>query len=1478
MSRPMKQPGAQARGAAAASLASTRPSRLQGVTVLRPKRLALLLGTLGLACAHAAPGSERGTMVDNSATFTAQPPRSSEREGREFDTLSPSALTVAERQVMLETPAPVTPPVTTVLLQDTLSGTNFESGRAVLLPEALARLDALADKVRGHQKIRFEIVGHTDTQRISARLKPTYPDNQALSEARALAVAAYLKHKLSLQANAFSTSGRGPTQPVASNDTPEGMAQNRRTEIRAWYEAPVVQADQPAPVQAPREVVRYSASDRCAMDAGPVQPFSISVDGVPLGQDSAQFEADRQRCVDVALEKSGIQVRYDPMQAAPALNAWSMAPAAVRGQAHRFANYTNYAFWLRRAELRLFVQGQDTRATPYAVVPVQLGAATEWSVPADAPDRLTYLLRVYDAGGRFDETQARDLPVLDRLPAGTQAVEGKLDGYGVNARGLNNIRVAGGSVTISGDQVAAGQRVFALGTQLPVDASGKFATRQILPAGPHTVEVSVRDADGLGTTFSRNLSIADRDWFYVAMADLTAGRNNTSGPIELVTGDDRLADRSTWIDGRGAFYLKGKIKGDTLLTASADTREQPLKDLFSNFSSKDPNYLLRRIDPDRYYPVYGDDSTISDDAPTMGKLYVRLERQDASVMWGNFRSAWTGTELTQFTRGLYGANLQWNSQASVATGDKASSVNVFAAEPGTLPAREEFRGTGGSLYYMRHQDITMGSERLWIEIRDRDSGMPLERRALVAAQDYEINYLQGRVMLRTPLASVAAARSLVQTASVNGNPAYLVASYEYVPGLQAVSGSVAGLRASHWFNDHVQLGLSGYRQGEDMSRQDLRGLDAMLRHSANTWIKAEAARSDGAAGTLFSSISGGYDFNTMSGGGQRADGRRVQAALDLKQIGAAGQLNAYWLDRDGGFSAPGQITANGEAQRQSGLDAAVPLSEHTEFALKADQRDSTLATARSAEAMLRYRVTPEWGLSAAVRRDTRESSYAVPTASPLLNQQGSRSDAIIRIDWRPAAEGDETVRAAQGSSSAAPAAAASSAAATSMAKAGAPRRDGGLALAAGIAATPVPGVRYRDWSLYGFVQQTLARDGTRARNDRAGVGASWQASSRLQLGAELSGGSGGAGGQLNANWRTSERSDVYLTYALETENPNLNYAGRQGTMTGGSHFKLNDKAALFAETRWQNGAGPESLTRAFGVDLAPAENWSLNLKTEFGTLSDPLAGDMKRRAVGATASWQRDGKRFSTGLEYRIDRSASILPCVDGSADCGSAPAAGTINNGERRSWLWRNALGMQLDPAWRLQGKLNLARSEASQGAFFDGDYTEAVLAAAYRPVANDRWNALFKYTYFYNLPSPAQVDHSFNTPLDYRQKSHVLNVDAIYDVKPWLSLGAKYGVRMGKLSPSRTSDAWYDSRAHLAVLRADVHFTRELDGIAEMRRLSVRETKDSRSGALLGVYRHIGAHAKAGIGYNFTDFSDDLTDLSYRNRGWFINVLGKF
>ena len=58
----------------------------------------------------------------------------------------------------------------------------------------------------------------------------------------------------------------------------------------------------------------------------------------------------------------------------------------------------------------------------------------------------------------------------------------------------------------------------------------------------------------------------------------------------------------------------------------------------------------------------------------------------------------------------------------------------------------------------------------------------------------------------------------------------------------------------------------------------------------------------------------------------------------------------------------------------------------------------------------------------------------------------------------------------------------------------------------------------------------------------------------------------------------------------------------------------------------------------------------------------------------------------------------------------------------------------------------------------------------------------------------------------------------------------------------------------------------------------LSVEQAQDTRGGALVAVYRALSDHIKLGAGWNFTDFSDDLTNLSYTHRGAFLNLVAKF
>jgi hypothetical protein len=206
---------------------------------------------------------------------------------------------------------------------------------------------------------------------------------------------------------------------------------------------------------------------------------------------------------------------------------------------------------------------------------------------------------------------------------------------------------------------------------------------------------------------------------------------------------------------------------------------------------------------------------------------------------------------------------------------------------------------------------------------------------------------------------------------------------------------------------------------------------------------------------------------------------------------------------------------------------------------------------------------------------------------------------------------------------------------------------------------------------------------------------------------------------------------------------------------------------------------------------------------------------------------------------------------------------------------LLRNTFKVQLTPDWRLVGKLNHADSTSSLGEFYDGGYTEAVLGYAFRPVNHDRLNALAKYTYFYNVPTTDQVTLQ-NVPAQFIQKSHVAALDVTYDLTASWSIGGKYAYRMGQISLDREHPQFFDNSAHLYIVRADWRFREHWEGMLEARLLDMADLNEQRSGALAGVYRYLGDHVKIGAGYNFTEFSEDLTDLSFDHQGVFLNIIG--
>jgi chemotaxis protein MotB len=104
----------------------------------------------------------------------------------------------------------------------------FKSGSNAVEPKGVEALKALADVLNKNPDIQILVEGHTDNVPIKTAV---YKDNWDLSVARATSITRMMNEKYGVAATRMTASGRGEYFPKASNDTPEGKAKNRRTEI-----------------------------------------------------------------------------------------------------------------------------------------------------------------------------------------------------------------------------------------------------------------------------------------------------------------------------------------------------------------------------------------------------------------------------------------------------------------------------------------------------------------------------------------------------------------------------------------------------------------------------------------------------------------------------------------------------------------------------------------------------------------------------------------------------------------------------------------------------------------------------------------------------------------------------------------------------------------------------------------------------------------------------------------------------------------------------------------------------------------------------------------------------------------------------------------------------------------------------------------------------------------------------------------------
>ncbi|MEM0986225.1 MAG: carboxypeptidase-like regulatory domain-containing protein [Pseudomonadota bacterium] len=477
-----------------------------------------------------------------------------------------------------------------------------------------------------------------------------------------------------------------------------------------------------------------------------------------------------------------------------------------------------------------------------------------------------------------------------------------------------------------------------------------------------------------------------RDWIVVGLAD---------GGLEL-------ADGALEHPGRIALFAKGMIRGDWLLTIAVDTaKRRGIRD----------DEVFNRINPNAFYTLYGDQTFQGDDAESQFPVFVRLERDTAQFLFGDFNTDLSDSELLRYNRRVSGLKAGYVTDRVTATG--------FVTESNQQFQRDELGadGTTGP-YQLSGSPIVRTSEIITVETRDRfRPDIVLAVKTLERDRDYEIDYANGEVRLRAPLAPTDS----------TFNPNVIVAEYEAQGGgeRKISAGGRAALRDR---TGAFEVGASVIHDEAGTQANDapvtLAGVDATALLTETTEIRAEIAgshresgRNGEAGGTASAFLVEGTEIRervALRGFLRQEDenfgvGQTLSSTATIRRYGAQGDLIIdERVNPDTREALVRSITAEGvreEAldtgerrdvgavalqQTSRTLSAAIGVRAARE-ALSTGDRESLLATADT------QKVFPTLGL-------TVGASHEAP-----LSTGGSSRDEVAQFPERTILSADQVL-------------------------------------------------------------------------------------------------------------------------------------------------------------------------------------------------------------------------------------------------------------------------------------------------------------------------------------------------------------------------------------------------------------------------------------------------------------------------------------
>jgi hypothetical protein len=954
------------------------------------------------------------------------------------------------------------------------------------------------------------------------------------------------------------------------------------------------------------------------------------------------------------------------------------------------------------------------------------------------------------------------------------------------------------------------------GVAIAPDPSGRFGVRLRLPkesvaAG---VPVEVVFPDGFVARFVHDLGVGGD---YLLLLGIAEGQLGHVTSTKGAGGRDGLH-----ADGRVALYLRGQIQGRYLIEGALDVDDQirSVGELFRG----DPQAVFRHLDPDRFYPVYGDASTTVQGAERRGRLFVSVRVRDSELRLGNFMTGLTGVELGRYQRALSGGRAELVLASPRRGAPPRTRVVVFGAWLQTQRAHDELRGTGGSLYFLRHRDLVEGSEQVRIEVRDQVSGIPVGNTPQRPYVDYDIDYLGGRLTMRAPVSSLAAGPVVVRSSPQTGDSVFVIVDYEYIV-VDPTNDVSVGARAQQRLGP-VRLGGTIVNEFRATAGYTLAGLDLALDLGRHGSLLFEYAYSSGRLDGFSLSSDGGLTFRD----------RRTPATDPTSVYSSYG--SAFKVEGDLRAGA-GAVTVAVKpyfrlVQRGFTDTAHVDERDLTQYGGEVDARGPH-------------------GLRLVGRYDERRYDGADPAASAFRRDGAGEVRGLLGRFTLSLGVRHEEGRDAY--------------------------EDGGRTAVALRAEAPV-GARLK---LYGLYQQNLEHHGqglVAQDNTLGAVGAEL----RLFNQAVVARGEGGYGAQgpaglVGVQTDLGHGRVLYGTYTFSTDTDDR-LAG--AFAAGGRQRAGTSRVELFAEDQFRRDAFGRVEAQVAGATIPLARLFDVTAAYERGRIDDG-ATLTDRNAGSLAASWAGTRLRLMGKLELRRDRVEALAtptgapPDPSGTTSLGE-PAAPATPPGERTQVLAAAAATVIAHPDLWLRGRFMVTRTLMRDSTAPERKpEVEATAGFAWRPSRTDRLAVLGRYTYL--IDSPQSADDPL-TPV-YRQRSHIASLAGEVKLCRWLSLGEKVAYKslreldLATPVPSPASEQGY----LLWINRLSLHVTKAWDAAAEYRFLFTTPALagEDDAGALVEVNRLLFGHVRLGAGWSFSQIPTDERALGrMREHGVFVRAQG--